>query len=530
MEHNKLEPDKLHNSNAVMSSFIDDESLFNVQKDPSSADALLAKEMMALDLKERTALQEEAHGFLNPFFDETPEKIATAMKELMDKIDRIPPSDKKMFLHSQTVPNSHIQTKAFRLRMLRSAGFNIHAAATRLVELCDIMVDLFGEVALQRPIRIADFSKKELQVLRLGRYQFLPFGDRMGRRIMAHFCDEVWEAMDPRIRAKIGFYMSWVSALDDETQRRGSVVIVWFDKEYKQTTTRPVQLYPEHKLHSVRVAAIHMCTPDTPQYRIRRAVVMVRLGRSRRLLRVHVGNSIENRYALQSFGIASDQLPISYTGKIKLGYVRQWMGVRRIIESKQQNIDLLSRQEILYEFPKQNDVVFRQGSACTHHSANTGFRNLIISKVREQERSKEAPGEMKIRRKKIVLDVVNEVRAHGKGRFLVWNENGGWNELLDDEIIHSKIEYLIKEFRKTIRSEIRAKPMPQTVLSASTSVFRSNYTMVTDHNPALPLDLQHQVDQNDLLEAASCVVNCFNLNENTEDMSQPQQEQSSSFW
>ncbi len=214
------------------------------------------------------------------------------MKELADEINRIPPSDKKMFLHSQTIPNSHIQTKSFRLRILRSAGFNIKMAAIRLVDLCDIMVDLFGEVALRRPIGIADFSKKELQVLRLGRYQFLPFGDRMGRRIMGMFCDEVWEGMDPRIRAKIVFYMSWVSALDDETQRRGNVAIIWFDKEFKPPTTRPDQLYPEHRLHSVRCAAIHMCTPDTPHYRIRRAVVMVRLGRSRRLLRVHVGMSI----------------------------------------------------------------------------------------------------------------------------------------------------------------------------------------------------------------------------------------------
>ena len=206
------------------------------------------------------------------------------------------------------------------------------------------------------------------------------------------------------------------------------------------------------------------------------------------------------------------------------------MGVRRIIENTQQNIDSLPPKEILYEFPKQDDVVFRQGSACTLHSANMGFRNLIISKVREQERSKEAPGATKIRRKKIVLDVVNEVRASGKGRFLVWNENGGWNELLDDEIIHNKIEYLIKEFRKTIRSEISATAMPQTILSAGTSVFRSNYNMVTDHNPALPLDLLHQVDGNDLLEAASCVVNCFNLNEDTDAMSQQEQAPSSSFW
>lgn len=270
-------------------SFLDDESALNLHNDPSSVHTLLAKEMMALDLKERNALQEEAHGFKNPFFDETPEKIAKALGELMEELDKIPPADKKMYEHSKTIPNSHIQTKAFRLRLLRCTGFNIPISAFRIASLCDTMVDLFGEVALERPIRMSDFSKKELQVLRMGRYQFLPFCDRMGRRVMVMFPDEHWEGFSPRSRAKIAFYMSWVSALDDESQRRGIVLLVWFDKEFNIGTTRPEVLYKEHQLHSVRCAAIHLCTPDSPMFTIRRAVILARLGRARRTTRVHVG-------------------------------------------------------------------------------------------------------------------------------------------------------------------------------------------------------------------------------------------------
>ncbi len=219
---------------------------------------------------------------------------------------------------------------------------------------------------------------------------------------------------------------------------------------------------------------------------------------------------MENRYAIQSFGIASEQIPISYTGKIKLGYIRQWMGVRRIIESTEHIAHTLPLDEILLEFPKEHDVVFRQGSSCTNHSANMGFRNYIISKVREQELSKASPG-MNIRRKNMVLDIVNEVRGIGKGRFLIWNDNGGWNELLDDEIIHSKIEYLIKEFRKTVRNQLKAKPKPQIVLSSSTSMFYDRQPRMVDQNLSLPLDPNRQVDENELLEAASCVANCFNM-------------------
>ncbi len=209
------------------------------------------------------------------------------------------------------------------------------------------------------------------------------------------------------------------------------------------------------------------------------------------------GNPMENRYALQSFGIRADQIPISYTGKIKLGYIRQWIGVRRIIECS------IPNAQALIEFPKPEDVVFRQGSSCSQHSANYAFRNLIIYKVQEQELSRDIAG-VKIRRKKMVLDIIDEVRVKGRGRFLIWNESGGWNELTDEEIIHSKIEYLIKELRKSVR--VKLKKRPQVILSADTSLFRSNFEQSNR-----PFDLDHEVDEKKLVEAACCVANCFSI-------------------
>ena len=163
---------------------------------------------------------------------------------------------------------------------------------------------------------------------------------------------------------------------------------------------------------------------------------------------------MENRYALQSFGIGADQIPITYTGKIKLGYIRQWIRARKIIEDSIQSPDTIPTTEALVDFPKPEDVVFRQGSTCSQHSANYAFRNLIMCKVQEQELSRDIAG-VQIRRKKMVLDIIDEVRANGRGRFLIWNESGGWNELTDEEVIHSKIQYLIKVFRKSVRVKLK---------------------------------------------------------------------------
>lgn len=214
---------------------------------------------------------------------------------------------------------------------------------------------------------------------------------------------------------------------------------------------------------------------------------------------------MENRYSLQSFGIAADQIPISYSGKIKLTYIRQWMGIRRIIEDAMDIDKPVPPEEVLIEFPLPDDVVFRQGSSCAQHSANRAFRNLIIAKVQEQELSKNITG-MKIRRKKMVLEIIDSVRETGRGRFLIWNDNGGWNILLDEEVIHSKIEYLIKEFRKSVRRKMKQKP--QTILSAETMMFRSDYNM---QDAGVPFDLEHEIDENQLVEAACCVANCFGM-------------------
>ena len=68
--------------------------------------------------------------------------------------------------------------------LFRSELFDIKKAAVRLIKYLDLMVEMYGDWALQRKVRLADFTKSELQILKAGYYQMLPFRDRSGRRIM----------------------------------------------------------------------------------------------------------------------------------------------------------------------------------------------------------------------------------------------------------------------------------------------------------------------------------------------------------
>lgn len=169
--------------------------------DPDEVDDLLSKELLRLNVNERTACQEEIHGVHCRSPVETPEMVSKALHNLTYELDyRIPPSEKQAYLLSQQLPNSYVQSKGFRMRFLRSSLFDIPQVARRMVQFLDLVLELYGEFALQRPVCLSDFSSNELRLLRLGRFQYLPFGDRVGRRILMAFPDEAWESFPPKAK------------------------------------------------------------------------------------------------------------------------------------------------------------------------------------------------------------------------------------------------------------------------------------------------------------------------------------------
>ena len=186
-----------------------DDSNFDFN-DPKAVDGLLAREMQQLDVKERNLLLEDAHGISsgNPaetLWVETPETIHKALNDLAEAINRIPSREKQAYLESTKLPSSYIHSKRFRLKCLRCTGFNIPFAADKVVSYCEVARNLFGDFILQRPVRLSDFNKRDLQFMRMGRLQYMPFGDRAGRRILVFFPDETQEAMPPL--SKVGILL-----------------------------------------------------------------------------------------------------------------------------------------------------------------------------------------------------------------------------------------------------------------------------------------------------------------------------------
>jgi hypothetical protein len=91
------------------------------------------------------------------------------------------------------------------------------------------------------------------------------------------------------LQSKLALYSSWTAGNDIDTQRKGIVVLVWYDKSFKVPLKPPTNKYKLHEVLTVRVCALHCCTPDTPFHRFRRAAMTMKASHVRLKLRVHVG-------------------------------------------------------------------------------------------------------------------------------------------------------------------------------------------------------------------------------------------------
>ena len=188
-------------------------------------DDIMSKELLQLSLKDRNDIQEEIHGVLCLAPVESPEMLQEALRKFSVELEEnIPANQKRAYLQSQHLllalqqkhesqsccsslplsspspspsspssPSSsssppsccYINDDEFRLRFLRYELFDIPKAARRLCRFLDCILEYFGEDALRNPVGLlTDFSEDELQIVRKGNVQFLPYRDRAGRRIL----------------------------------------------------------------------------------------------------------------------------------------------------------------------------------------------------------------------------------------------------------------------------------------------------------------------------------------------------------
>ncbi|VEU41737.1 unnamed protein product [Pseudo-nitzschia multistriata] len=412
--------------------------------DPTSIDNMLAQEFLSLSFHDRNKINEEVHGVLCCSPAETPELIAESIEKLDKELRLIPGSEKEMYSLSQSrfgrknsseEGGSYVNDKEFRLRFLRAELFDARMAASKMVAFLHVVCDLFGEYALQRPIRLSDFTEPELHTFRTGNLQLLPFRDRSGRRIIAGV-EGLAIQFDADLRFKILFYLLWVGGQDLETQLKGFVVIIWpvsdVAIQHMKNRERLVQVQKERLRGTpVRTCSFHFCVPDNPLSHMLRMIFTLTLdARKRCRLKFHVGHPVELQYLVKGYGIPVDHIPLTETGNVKTQNLKVWMKLRSTIEEGRDGaVNII-------ECPGSNDVLFRPSKLIKGHPGNVKFQSLI-EYYHEQGLGVTAAS------KEIVALILKK-----KGRILVWDKRGWWTKLTDPAQMQFKVSVSYRDYKK----------------------------------------------------------------------------------
>jgi len=454
-----------------------------------------------LPVKDRIAIEEEVHGVSCMAREETPELLEESLHDFHLKLTEI---ECKAYDRAQEIRaenhseqrSSYILGRGLKLSFLRCELFDIDKAATRYCKYLDLILELYGEIALRRPLRMSDLGRKEISYLREGQYQIMPYRDRSGRRIMSIVANKP-QFIEKMVLAKILIYI-WIGTIGDndfdhlETQHAGAIVIL---KPTYQTQNEERQGSLLQKVKArveanalvasvipVRVAAMHICLPNSPLATILASLFSMHLGMWLPRVKFHFGNPLEQRYQLQGYGIPTELIPVTETGTVKSVHLKQWIKLRGYLEQKarKQEVMLQSSESDsagdsavippmadIVECPGSKDVIFRRGKSMSYHYGNVKFQNLIESKIYEHTIDPETTLQ---RRVAIEKELIQQIRDDG-GRFLKWETGECWwtNMSIDngndsdngngnsktlttsqeiDKKIQTKIHYAFRDYRK----------------------------------------------------------------------------------
>ena len=150
---------------------------------PNAVQALQAKEMSHLSVKEREQIYEEIHG-VDREFTETEdfliERRCAFQHQVVTKIaDGSSPFVRKAFGRD----SAFIMDPKLQNMFLRAEYFSAENAVSRLEQFLQGKVTNFGDQSLTKPIYLSDLDSDAVAIIHSGFFQLLPSRDSAGRLV-----------------------------------------------------------------------------------------------------------------------------------------------------------------------------------------------------------------------------------------------------------------------------------------------------------------------------------------------------------
>ena len=249
--------------------FFPDEEILSLNMPPPAQtienqdmDSQLAKEMNQLSMAEREEVLRDIHG-VNDDIEETPEFVAQKLVELENALQSI--RKKAAYNLAQSMSPQYVCERIFRLMFLRGDRFDPHKAAGRIVRHFETKLTLFGPDKIARDIEMDDLGEDGISSFESGFSPLLPVRDSSGRAIFCWIPALRDTTCSIQARLRHIFYGSMISMWDEETQKKGIVILVYMLGE----TT--VKFDPHGAWHisalsrclPPRISSIHVCVNDS---------------------------------------------------------------------------------------------------------------------------------------------------------------------------------------------------------------------------------------------------------------------------
>lgn len=306
------------------------------------AEEFLAKELQALSLDEHERVIFDVHGLSSLVnHEEDSQMVAQALDDLQVELDQISQDDKEAYHLALELNSTYVQSPKFRLLFLRFEDFDAKAAAKMMVAHFQAKRQAFGSGAiLARDVRQSDLSATDLALLRTGYTQILPTRDASGRTILFMTLSNVSEFPDDYQAInefRVIFYQTMAVLRDEETQKSGSVYLLFNFNSYKVSVQDFQGIASMQAALPQKILGGHYCYNDpalTPY--IRGFQIMVS-EHARTRMRIHFApQRSELDFVLQTYGIPTESIPILPDGSVSKTHHYAWLEMMRSQEEQEE--------------------------------------------------------------------------------------------------------------------------------------------------------------------------------------------------
>jgi hypothetical protein len=172
--------------------------------------------------------------------------------------------------------------------------------------------------------------------------------------------------------------------------------------------------------------------------------------------RVHFGSPLECAYALLSFGLPSELLPLTSECKLKTGNHKKWIQRRIVKEQELRRVGVFSGIDL----PSRNDVLDGHGIPIQNHPGNQRLKELCEISINEYNKAdRHSKFVAAVRIVQEILhpsDLLGGIGNGGvRGRFLKRQDcnskSGWWVEETDEEVLIAKVRNKFRTVRKMKR-------------------------------------------------------------------------------